>query len=84
MSIIHCEYCGDKIDSDDDPDCFVEVPWLNLADKVWCESCREEQWDKHERNYMDEEDRLVEERGEQISDERRALDEDYNPFTKEK
>lgn len=36
-----------------------------------------------EEEYMDEEDRLAEERGEQISDERRAEGTDYNPFTEE-
>lgn len=49
MSMICCDDCGDFIDSDEDPDCFVEVPWLNLADKIWCEGCREFQWAENER-----------------------------------
>lgn len=53
MSMIGCEACGHLIDSDDDPDCFVEVPWLNLADKVWCEGCRENEWDKHDRSQQE-------------------------------
>ena len=48
MSMVWCEDCGRAIDSDMDVDCFVEVPWLNLAEKVWCESCREEQSTAHE------------------------------------
>lgn len=49
MSMIHCDSCETYIDSDNDPDCFLEVPWLNLADRVWCESCREREWHEHER-----------------------------------
>ena len=48
MSMIKCDGCGYLIDSDDDPACFVEVPWLNMTDKVWCESCREDEFDNHE------------------------------------
>jgi len=51
--MIACESCDDYIDSDIDVDCFVEVPWLNLADRVWCERCREEQWDKHNKSQQE-------------------------------
>jgi hypothetical protein len=37
MSMVMCERCDRMIDSDDDPDCFVENP-----DAVLCEWCREE------------------------------------------
>ena len=48
MSVIRCDRCHDFIDSDEDPGCFVEVPWLNLDERVWCESCREEEFDEWE------------------------------------
>lgn len=41
MAMIKCDNCVGFIDTDEDPDCFVEVPELNLAERVWCESCRE-------------------------------------------
>lgn len=50
MSLILCDSCHDTIDSDRDPDCFVEVPWLNLADRVWCQDCREREWEKNDRD----------------------------------
>lgn len=37
MSMICCDQCGAFIDSDDDPECFLENP-----DAVYCESCRED------------------------------------------
>ena len=46
MSMVTCDECGEFIDSDDDPDCFVEVQRLNMQEKVWCETCREEQDDE--------------------------------------
>lgn len=49
MSMIACQSCGAFIDSDIDPDCFVEVPRLNLEDRVWCESCREEHLEEDDR-----------------------------------
>lgn len=49
MSMVSCDKCGDPIDSDMDLDCFVEVSWLNLEDRIWCEECREFEWNKHEK-----------------------------------
>jgi hypothetical protein len=37
MSMVRCDQCSRAIDSDDDPDCFIE------EDRVLCESCRDEQ-----------------------------------------
>lgn len=48
MSCIRCERCDTNIDSDFDPECFVEVPWLNMAEKVWCEPCRDAEWAENE------------------------------------
>ena len=39
MSMVCCEICGEFIDSDDDPDCFVEVSTQKT--KVLCEHCRD-------------------------------------------
>lgn len=43
MSMVMCERCDRMIDSDDDPDCFVENPGLpgSMGDQVLCEWCRE-------------------------------------------
>lgn len=43
MSIIICESCDRMIDSDDDPDCFVEVGNMRRMHQtaVYCEPCRE-------------------------------------------
>lgn len=48
MSCIRCERCDTNIDSDNDPECFVEVPWLNMAERVWCEQCRDAEWMENE------------------------------------
>ena len=55
MSICTCSNCGAFIDSDDDPDCFVEVG--NMRRMNWtiilCEQCRDEdemQREAYERN----------------------------------
>ena len=44
MSMIICQDCGAYIDSDDDPDCFVEVGNMRRlhSTKVMCEKCRDE------------------------------------------
>lgn len=44
MSMIRCEKCSFNIDSDDDPECFVENPGLpgTMGDEVLCERCRED------------------------------------------
>jgi len=43
MSMIVCERCDRYIDSDDDPDCFVEVGNMRRLHqtKVLCEFCRD-------------------------------------------
>jgi len=43
MSMIRCEQCERLIDSDDDPDCFIENPGMpgSMGDEVLCEWCRE-------------------------------------------
>ena len=38
MSMIACQLCSRYIDSDDDPDCFVEEDGREL---VMCASCRD-------------------------------------------
>jgi hypothetical protein len=50
MSMICCEQCGHLIDSDDDPDCFVEVGNMRRLHKeiVLCEGCREEHYNQQE------------------------------------
>lgn len=42
MSLIACQECGRIIDSDDDPDCFVEGNYTaKRLNMVLCEQCRE-------------------------------------------
>ncbi len=36
MSLVICDKCGDVIDSDDDPECFIPP-----SDGALCQSCRE-------------------------------------------
>jgi hypothetical protein len=51
MSIIYCDKCSRLIDSDDDPDCFVDVSQRRYQwqkhDMVICEACRDQndQWE---------------------------------------
>jgi hypothetical protein len=42
MSILRCDKCGDPFDTDDDPDCLVEVGNMRRMHKEesWCERCR--------------------------------------------
>lgn len=40
MSMIRCDRCAQIIDSDDDPECFVENPGCRYGDRVICEACR--------------------------------------------
>ena len=49
MSWLACERCGDLINSDNDPDCFlfgehamIPGPEKRKWDAMLCESCREE------------------------------------------
>lgn len=43
MSMCICDKCGDPIDSDNDPDCFVEVGNMRRMHKteIICEACRD-------------------------------------------
>lgn len=51
MSMVMCESCDRPIDSDDDPECFVEVGNMRRLHqtKVLCEPCRERLWEEQER-----------------------------------
>lgn len=40
MSICLCQECGDIIDSDRDPDCFLEIDTMTI---ILCQSCREDE-----------------------------------------
>ena len=42
MSMVICEDCDASFDSDDDPDCFVEIGNMRRMNKtiVLCENCR--------------------------------------------
>ncbi len=43
MSMIYCQGCTLLIDSDNDPECFVEEnPYYETASTVLCEGCREQ------------------------------------------
>lgn len=50
MSMMRCDRCERNIDTDDDPEAFVEVPWLDLVERVWCEPCRDAEWEEHDRS----------------------------------
>lgn len=67
MSIVICERCGSVINSDDDPDCFVEKPnYQNTAQPVrpafpartdwwvWCARCRDQMAEEEDRRRADE------------------------------
>jgi len=42
MSCVRCDSCGDIVDSDSDPDCFIEHLGTKLPDSIACEPCRED------------------------------------------
>ena len=45
MSLIACDRCGEMIDSDADPYCFVDEEWMGRKlSEVMCENCREHAW----------------------------------------
>lgn len=47
MSMCQCEKCDAYIDSDDDPDCFIEDLTGYLGrDRIICETCRESEDDE--------------------------------------
>lgn len=47
MSMVRCDYCNNIFDSDNDPDCFIEVIVYSLGvgehyeDRIKCEPCRD-------------------------------------------
>lgn len=47
MSVCRCDKCSDLIDSDNDPDCFIEDLTGHLGrDRIICETCRESEDDE--------------------------------------
>ena len=43
MSMARCDSCSDPIDSDDDPDCFIETsPTTTVCRCKWCRDEDEE------------------------------------------
>ncbi len=48
MSMIACQRCPTLIDSDDDPECFVEVGNMRRLHKtvILCEACREKHFEE--------------------------------------
>ena len=53
MSIIVCDRCNAYIDSDDDPDCFIENPYDSKDTTILCEPCREAAWDRQQETLME-------------------------------
>lgn len=56
MSCIHCDECCRLIDSDYDPDCFVDrdAPLHLPVERVLCERCREREWDRQQERMMED------------------------------
>ena len=52
MSMVICEGCDALTDSDDDPDCFVEVGNMRRLHqtKILCQSCRERREEELDRD----------------------------------
>jgi len=65
MSMIRCEECDEIFDSDEDPECFVEVGNMRRLHqtKVICEYCRDDMdYDyDYRQDRSNEEEGLVEE-----------------------
>lgn len=57
MSLIRCDSCDAVIDSDDDPDCFIEapdcIPYVKALEAVMCGRCRERNWDRQNERAME-------------------------------
>lgn len=51
MSMCICKSCGHWIDSDNDPDCFIETKY---GDSILCETCRE-----HDEFLLDEGNKMA-------------------------
>lgn len=56
MSMCRCDGCDRLIDSDDDPDCFVEVGNMRRLHKeiILCEPCREKHYEREEESLSKE------------------------------
>ncbi len=52
MSWITCQGCGSSINSDDDPDCFVEIGNMRRLHQtaVLCDRCRQRRQDEEDRD----------------------------------
>lgn len=71
MSMIRCDRCSNLIDSDDDPDCFVDDPRHSIPphpDRVLCEPCRDEQEDDGEISFKPLDQSLAELRAQEEMD----------------
>lgn len=53
MTTWTCDHCDALIDSDEDPDCFVEVGLGKFGETI-CEPCRERMWDRQQERAMEE------------------------------
>lgn len=53
MSVVTCDHCDTYIDSDDDPDCFIENPYDSKDTTILCEPCRERAWDREQERLME-------------------------------
>jgi hypothetical protein len=56
MSIVICERCDQQIDSDNDPDCFVETGNMRRLHEttILCESCRERALEREQERLMED------------------------------
>lgn len=54
MSVVNCDRCDTYIDSDDDPDCFIENPYDSKDTTILCEPCREKAYDREQERLMED------------------------------
>lgn len=53
MSIVICDRCDCWVDSDDDPECFIENPYDSRDTTILCEPCRERAWEQQQETLME-------------------------------
>lgn len=53
MSVCTCDRCDRYIDSDNDPDCFIENPYDSKDTTILCEPCRERALDDQQERLME-------------------------------
>jgi hypothetical protein len=53
MSMVTCDHCDAYIDSDFDPDCFIENPYDSKDTTILCEPCRERAYDRYQESLME-------------------------------